>query len=133
MQLINTLTLLVATVSAAAVTKRTNDWTIKDFTRTCDKTDNKCTYAYTIATPSGSQLCKYDVTGWPASRTEVPARACGGFQVSSAWSGQFGEGNGFTTFAVTNHDLIIWPAYSDKQIVNGKAVKPDQSYTPAKL
>jgi hypothetical protein len=130
MQLINIIALLAATASAAAVNKRSGEWTIKDFTRTCDKADKKCTYSYIIATPWVAQSCNYDVEGSPASRTEVKPRDCGEFQLSSAWSGQFGEGNGFTTFAVTNHKQIVWPAYADKQIENGKAVKPDQSYTP---
>lgn len=29
-----------------------------------------------------------------------------------------------------DHSSIIYPAYTDAQLVNGQAVSPDQSYTP---
>jgi hypothetical protein len=29
--------------------------------------------------------------------------------------------------------LIVWPAYSDSELVNGKAVTPDKSYAPQTL
>ncbi|GKU14751.1 unnamed protein product [Fusarium langsethiae] len=59
---------------------------------------------------------------------------CGDYTVTSGWSGQFGPGNGFTTFSVVSSKRqIVWPAYTDKQVQGGKVVKPDQSYTPANL
>lgn len=67
--------------------------------------------------------------GFPASRQEVSRRECqGGFTVSSKWSGQFGEENGFTTLAVIRGSKIAWPAFSDAQLVDGVPVEPDQSY-----
>ncbi|CRK23756.1 hypothetical protein BN1708_013790, partial [Verticillium longisporum] len=55
---------------------------------------------------------------------------CGPYTVTSSWSGQFGEGNGFTTLAVVNRSSkqIVWPAYTDKQLAKAVVVKPNQSY-----
>ena len=76
------------------------------------------------------------VTGSPASRQKAggPGK-CGAYTVTSGWSGQFGEGNGFTTLSVVDQakKLIVWPAYTDKQLAGGKVVKPDQAYAPTKL
>jgi hypothetical protein len=112
-------------------------WTIKSFTRTCDAADTKCTVSFGIDTGSGAAVtqCKYDVTGAPASRTATNGIACGPYTVSSSWSGQFGDGNGFTTWSVVDWSkrLITWPAYTDKELVNGKAVTPDKSYAPQTL
>ena len=60
---------------------------------------------------------------------------CGKYTISTGWSDQFGKDQGFTTLSVVNNDIkqIIWPAYTDKQLSGGKLVKPDQSYSPAKL
>lgn len=71
--------------------------------------------------------------GSPANRESYTSIRCGKFTVSSAWSGQFGAGNGFTTLAVTDDESIVFPAYTDKQVVNGVAVSPDQSYAPQDL
>lgn len=40
-----------------------------------------------------------------------------------------------TTLAVVNNaaKLIVYPAYTDKQLTNGTVVTPDQSYTPQAL
>ena len=64
---------------------------------------------------------------WPLERKGGP------FTVGSGWSGQFGPGNGFTTFSVVRGGLIAYPAYRDVQLANGKSVRPDQSYTPQNL
>ena len=42
---------------------------------------------------------------------------------------------GFTTLSVVDSaaKTIVWPAYTDKQLVNNTVVTPDQSYTPQNL
>ncbi|KAK4233962.1 hypothetical protein C8A03DRAFT_38291 [Achaetomium macrosporum] len=122
------------TVSAMAAVPQ---WTVKSFTRTCNDADTQCTISFGIDTQSGAPAtnCSYNVTGSPASRAATNGIACGPYTISSSWSGQFGDGNGFTTWSVADWSkrLIIWPAYSDRELVNGKAVTPDKSYAPQTL
>lgn len=109
-------------------------WTIKSFVRTCDNANTSCKYSYSIDTHIAPVTpCSYTVTGNPASRVSYNNIKCGAYTISSAWSGQFGENNGFQTLAVTDGKVIIYPAYSDRQLVNGQVVSPDQSYTPQNL
>jgi len=133
---------LLATVATAApadpVSARADvkPWIIKSFTRTCNASDTSCVVKFGIDTQIAPVTnCQYTVTGNPASRTSANGVTCGAYTVSSGWSGQFGEGNGFTTWAVVDFGkkLITWPAYSDKEVVNGKAVVPDKAYVPANL
>lgn len=114
------------------------EWTIKSLKRVCNKADTSCAWTFSIDTHSGATpvACTYTVTGSPASQQAAGAAAeCGVFTVTSGWSGQFGEGNGFTTLSVVSRTRkqIIWPAYTDKQVTGGKVVTPDQSYAPAAL
>jgi len=115
-------------------------WVVKNYTRTCNAVDTSCNYLFWIEThndpwkPFPLGKCNYTVEaspGVPASRQSVTDISCeGGFRASSAWSGQFGPGNGFTTYGVTNYVGIIWPAYADWQVKNNTPVKPDQLYFP---
>ena len=79
--------------------------------------------------------CAFKVTGTPASQTDSSGHVCGGFTVSTGWSGQFGAGKGFTTLSVVDNakKQIIYPSYTDVQLNPGTVVKPDQSYTPQNL
>ena len=133
---------ILATVTAAAPTNTVSamaevkPWIIKSFTRTCNHADTSCVVTFGIDTQTAPVTnCQYTVTGAPASRAATSNIACGAYTVSSGWSGQFGEGNGFTTWAVGDFGkkLITWPAYSDRELINGKAVVPDKSYVPANL
>lgn len=140
-------TLLLAAISAlpalsapapaadkSMVAAATPQWTIKSFVRTCNTANTSCKYSYTIDTHVGTPTpCTYTATGNPASRASYNNVKCGAYTISSSWSGQFGDGNGFQTLAVTNGKVIVYPAYTDKQLVNGKVVSPDQSYAPQNL
>ncbi|GKT49670.1 uncharacterized protein ColSpa_09851 [Colletotrichum spaethianum] len=109
------------------------EWTIESFVRTCNAENTSCDYSFTIDTHiTAPTACKFTTTGSPASRAASNAK-CGAYTVTSGWSGQFGEDAGFTTFSVTDQKLIVWPAYTDKQLVNGQVVSPDQAYAPQNL
>ncbi|KAL8830140.1 MAG: hypothetical protein Q9191_001601 [Dirinaria sp. TL-2023a] len=109
----------------------TPQWTIESFKRTCNAADTSCAYSYSIDTHTAPATpCSYTVTGNPAARASYGNIQCGVYTVSSSWSGQFGAGKGFQTLAVTDGKLIVYPAYTDAQLVNGQTVSPDQSYTP---
>ncbi|KFH41657.1 hypothetical protein ACRE_076110 [Hapsidospora chrysogenum ATCC 11550] len=108
-------------------------WTIENMKRTCNKADTSCAWSFTINAGGAKTACSYNVKKsgkTPASRSPNKGTDCGVYTVTSGWSGQFGEGNGFTTLSVVNNPkrLIAWPAYTDKQLQNGKVVKPNQSY-----
>ncbi|KAL1631100.1 hypothetical protein SLS56_004627 [Neofusicoccum ribis] len=122
-------------LEAKLMTATASQWTITGFTRTCNAADTSCHVAFGVNRNDGSavQQCGYDVTGAPASRTDYNSVGCGAYTISSGWSGQFGPDAGFTTLAVTDRKQIIYPAYTDKQLVNGQAVSPDQSYSPQAL
>ncbi|KAK4497861.1 hypothetical protein PRZ48_010516 [Zasmidium cellare] len=127
---------LAAPAPAAAVKSMMADassWTLQDFTRTC--ADGSCTYDYSVNLNDGSAAthCNYQVTGNPAEQAAYQNVACGPFVIGSTWSGQFGAGQGFQTLSVVKDKQIIYPAYTDNQLVSGQTVKPDQSYTPQNL
>jgi hypothetical protein len=111
-------------------------WTIENMKRTCNAENTSCTWNFGIYPGTGDATpCKYVVEANTASHANGGPVTCGGYTVTSGWSGQFGEGAGFTTFSVVNNAArqIIWPAYTDKQVEGGNVVKPDQSYAPAAL
>lgn len=106
-------------------------WTMQNFERTCG--GGVCTYDYSVFDGSAATHCNYKVTGNPATRASYQNVKCGAYTIGSTWSGQFGEGQGFQTLSVVKGKQIIYPAYTDNQLVSGKVVKPDQSYTPQNL
>ncbi|KAK3379050.1 hypothetical protein B0T24DRAFT_144615 [Lasiosphaeria ovina] len=111
-------------------------WTIKSFTRSCNAADTSCNVSFGVDTHLAAVTnCAYTVTGSPASQATTGGISCGPYTVSSGWSGQFGPGNGFTTWAVVDQAqrLIVWPAYQDRELVNGVAVTPDKSYAPQNI
>ncbi|KAL0255060.1 hypothetical protein SLS55_009587 [Diplodia seriata] len=124
-----------ADLEAKLMTAVASKWTVTDFTRSCNGGDTSCHVSFGVNRNDGSavQKCSYDVTGAPASKASYNSVACGAYTISSGWSGQFGADAGFSTLAVTDAKQIIYPAYTDKQLVNGQVVKPDQSYAPQAL
>ena len=109
-------------------------WTVEDMKRVCDKSDTSCTWTFGVnAGSAGKNTCTFTVKksgNVVASRAPNKGSKCGPYTITSGWSGQFGEGQGFTTLSVVNQGKkqIAWPAYTDKQLAGGKVVKPNQSY-----
>ena len=117
-------------------------WTMQTFKRACDDADTSCTWSFGINANNGGAAapCEFTVKalpdGTPASRApQTDGVACGAYTVTSGWSGQFGEDNGFTTLSVVDwgNQLISWPSYSDKDLAGGKVVSPDRSFDVSKL
>ncbi|OTA54908.1 hypothetical protein K449DRAFT_426025 [Hypoxylon sp. EC38] len=126
---------LAAPLSMAA--PNAAEWTIESLSRTCDDADTTCVWSFGVntgepgvAVTSVSNYTVNATSSAPASRAVGGPQKFGNFTVTSTWSGQFGEGQGFTTLSVIDYDrgLIVYPAYKDTQLVNGQVVKPDQSY-----
>ena len=108
-------------------------WTITKMVRTC--ANGACKWSFGINDGTTNTPCAFSVKGKPATQTDSTGNVCGAYTVSSGWSGQFGPNSGFTTLAVTNaaKKQVAYPAYTDAQLVNGKVVTPNQSYTPQNL
>ena len=108
-------------------------WTITKMLRTC--ANGECKWSFGINDRVTNTPCAFSVKGKPATQTNSTGNVCGAYTVSTGWSGQFGANNGFTTLAVANaaKKQIAYPAYTDAQLVNGKVVTPNQSYTPQTL
>ncbi|KKA30870.1 hypothetical protein TD95_000721 [Thielaviopsis punctulata] len=105
-------------------------WFIRDMTRRCMSNDHSCTYSFGIESFIHPLVqCIYKVTGQSAATSSVSNIRCEPFFISSGWSGQFGDGQGFTTWSITDHRYIAWPAYSDRDLANGVVVQPDRNYT----
>ncbi|XXG97747.1 OPT super [Hypoxylon texense] len=112
------------------------EWTIEGLARTCDDADATCLWTFAIdtaeegvdATPASYTVNATEAA--PASRAVGGPQVFGNYTVTSTWSGQFGEGEGFTTLSVIDYakGLIVYPAYKDTQLPNGQVVTPDQSY-----
>ena len=133
-------TFFAAAAVAAPMSKNmmaaTSQWTLQSVQRTCNAADTTCTWTFGINNGAATTPCQFSVSGAPASQTGLAqAATCGAYTVTTGWSGQFGAGQGFTTLSVvdTASKLIVWPAYTDKQLAGGAVVNPDQSYSPAAL
>lgn len=125
----------VARAETVSMMAEATTWTIQSLSRVCNDADTSCTWSFGIYNGNATTPCTEVVTGSPASQTNGGPATCGAYTVTSGWSGQFGAGNGFTTFAVVDYaaGLIVYPAYTDKQVAGGAVVTPDQSYTPQAL
>jgi hypothetical protein len=113
-------------------------WTIESVKRTCNSADTSCDWNFGINNGSKSTACKLTVKSTKDKKaSEAPGGpvTCGPYTVTSGWDGSWGAGNGFTTLAVVDNEkkLIVWPAYTDKEVKDGKAVSPNKKYTPAKI
>ncbi|KAL7624317.1 hypothetical protein AAE478_005878 [Parahypoxylon ruwenzoriense] len=125
---------LAAPLSMAA--PAASEWTIESLKRTCDEGDTTCVWTFGINTgedgvaPTQASYAVNATASAPASRAIGGPQVFGNFTVTSTWSGQFGEGQGFTTMSVIDYDnkLIVYPAYTDNQVASGAVVEPDQSY-----
>ncbi|OQD68850.1 hypothetical protein PENDEC_c030G04954 [Penicillium decumbens] len=127
---------MAAPTAAKSMMAAGPEWTIKNMTRTCIPSNTECTWSFGIQPGTTvATACTYGVKATNASQASGGPISCGAYTITSGWSGQFGEGNGFTTLSVVNDETrqIIWPAYTDKQLADGEVVKPDQSYAPAAL
>ena len=124
-----------ASSSSKSMTAFNEQWTVEGMTRNCDG-NGTCTWAFAIDTHQAPVTsCVMVVHGLPATHFPGGPIACGDFTITSGWSGQFEPEHGFTTLAVVENQrrLIIYPAYTDAQLINGKMVVPDQGYTPQAL
>ncbi|KHN95190.1 uncharacterized protein MAM_06901 [Metarhizium album ARSEF 1941] len=114
--------------------------TIESVRRVCNKPDTECKWTFKINTDVDCQeACKtrtpvYFVVrasgGKPATQSNGAAQTFGNYTITSGWSGQFGPGKGFTTFAVVDNKrrLIAYPAYTDEEVDEAKLVKPDRAF-----
>ncbi|KAL4907226.1 hypothetical protein BDW74DRAFT_176007 [Aspergillus multicolor] len=105
-------------------------WTLTGMKRICNAEDTKCTWTFGIKIEDPNSTltpCTLETAGSQASGGPV---TCGSFILTSAWSGYFGADEGFTTFMVhgTITDRTAWPAYTDKQVMDGKVVTPDLGF-----
>ncbi|KAI2473445.1 hypothetical protein F4781DRAFT_191538 [Annulohypoxylon bovei var. microspora] len=138
--LLSTLLLSAASTLAAPLSMaapNAAEWTIESLKRTCDDGDKTCVWTFSVNTGedgvAATSVANYTVNATdsaPASQAIGNAQTFGNFTVTSTWSGQFGEGEGFTTMSVIDYakGLIVYPAYKDTQLVSGQVVTPDQSY-----
>lgn len=128
---------IAAPANSVSMMASSPQWTIESMKRVCDSGDKSCTWTFGINAGAGkTTACKYIVTGNPASRQKTGGPGtCGAYTITSGWSGQFGDTNGFTVLSVVDNaqKYIVWPGYTDKQLAGGKVVSPNQSYAPTKL
>lgn len=116
-------------------------WTLENTLRVCTEDDTACEWFFTINTHHDNQAptpCKYTVKGvegTPASQHAQLGVSCGPYIIRSGWSGHFGPEHGFTTLSIIDvgNDLVLFPAYTDEQLKDGKVVVPDQSWAPHPL
>ncbi len=115
-------------------------WAMQGYTRSCDARDTMCRYSFSIVTPRDSpQPCVLQARGQgnrQASRSPITNVRCGRYTISSQWSNSFGSsGEGFTILVVVDYSrrLVAYPTFTDRQLGNGRSVRPDQSYLPQLL
>ncbi|KAI1330673.1 surface protein 1 [Xylariaceae sp. FL0255] len=140
--------IFLAAAAAAPAQSRTlsvsagQSWTIERLYRVCDNPDTYCTWLFGIDpdTPGvAPTYCIYVVYAenatTPASQSSGGPTACGDYNVTSGWSGQFGPGKGFTTFSIIDYakKLIAYPSYTDAIVANESLVQPDLSFPVSTL
>ncbi|KAH8778384.1 hypothetical protein F5883DRAFT_449957 [Diaporthe sp. PMI_573] len=110
-------------------------WTITGFKRVLNADNTVATWTFGVNNGATTTPCTEVVKGAKASTLNGGPATCGPYTVTSGWSDQFGPGNEFTTFAVVDNTqrLIVYPAYTDKEVASGNVVTPDKSYTPARI
>ncbi|KAI5928333.1 hypothetical protein F4810DRAFT_648014 [Camillea tinctor] len=133
--LVSTLLAAAAPVLAAPVsTFAATEWTIQSLVRTCSEDLSQCEWDFSIATGEGDPTpCVFVVnatTQAPASQVNGGPSSCGVFTITSGWSDQFGADQAFTTLSVVDYanKLIVYPGYTDAQLVNATVVEPDLSF-----
>lgn len=120
---------------AVSMMAQATTWTITNFKRAVNADNTVTTWTFGINNGQTTVACTEEVKGAQSSTLNGGPATCGQYTVTSGWSDQFGPGNEFTTFAVVDYNakLIVYPAYTDKEVASGNVVTPDKSYTPAKL
>ncbi|KAH7024895.1 uncharacterized protein B0I36DRAFT_332186 [Microdochium trichocladiopsis] len=127
--------------SVSMMAENVPQWTIESMKRTCDAKDTSCVWSFGIqnnrVAGAAAIPCTFTVKAGakPASQTDVAGIKCAFFTVSEGWSDQFGLENAFTTLSIANFDtrLIAFPAYTAKELADGKVVSPNRSYQPQKF
>lgn len=114
------------------------EWTLESMKRVCGPQDLECRWSFHINThlpETQPTHCEYMVKGAPASTTNGAPSVCGGFNITSGFSDEFGAEKGFTVLSVTDFQkrLVVWAGYTDQQLADGHIVQPDQSYLPTSL
>ncbi|KAG5978104.1 hypothetical protein E4U55_006408 [Claviceps digitariae] len=128
-----------AAVGKSMMAAAVPDWIFEGVSRNCGPKDDQCTVTFNINPQDSGRTWVSFVTdrngAVGASQNSGAAQTFGDYTITSGWSGQFGPGNGFTTFAVVNNKnrLITYPSYTDVQLANGNTVTPNQSYKPQNL
>lgn len=112
------------------------EWTITGLKRTCNAADTSCDWSFGVNTHlAATTACAFTVKGSPASKTNTNGQKCGPYTVGTGYDDTSFPGNGFTVLSVVDNakKLIVWPGYTDVELVNGKVVSPDKAYAPATI
>lgn len=80
---------------AVSMMAAAEQWTITSLSRTCTADSTTCTWTFGINDGTTTTPCTEVVTGSPATQANGGPATCGVYTVTSGWSGQFGDGNGF--------------------------------------
>ncbi|KAI0457157.1 surface protein 1 [Xylaria acuta] len=138
MQLKSTILALFSTSAFAATlsTFASTEWTLESLSRVIDGADDSVTWKFGINTNEEDvdvTACTYTVKAVapaPATQSNGGPVKCGVFNITSGWSGQFGEDQGFTVISVVDYakKLIVYAGYTDASVTNGTVVDPDLSF-----
>lgn len=120
---------------AVSMMAQATTWTITSAKRVVNADSTVTTWSFGINNGQTTTPCTEVIKGTKSYSLNGGPVTCGPYTVTSGWSDQFGPGNEFTTFAVVDYaaKLIVYPAYTDKEVASGNVVTPDKSYTPSKL
>ncbi|CAH0003457.1 unnamed protein product [Clonostachys byssicola] len=114
------------------------EWTIESMKRVCNDNDTSCTWTFRINThaegikPTAVEYIVESANNTTASRSIGGPSKFGIFTVTSTWRDYFGLEGAWTTLSVIDYGrkVLVYPAYTDKQVQGGEVVKPDQVYVP---
>lgn len=122
---------LVSSVSAAALTKRGETWTLDGVARGCKPDDSQCTWAFNINNHKDDPVyCRIVIeaqNGQGASKSHGGPVYCGDYRLESSYDSSMGADKGFTVIGVLDQarQLIAFFGYDDHETANGRTVKPD--------
>ncbi|CAI6088517.1 unnamed protein product [Clonostachys chloroleuca] len=131
----------LASMNAATVRDQnplSEEWTIESMQRVCNDNDTSCTWTFRVNThaegikPTSVEYIVKSTNNTTASRSIGGPSKFGIFTVTSTWRDYFGLEGAWTTLSVIDYGrrLLVYPAYTDKQVEDGDVVKPDQVYVP---
>lgn len=122
--------IMATSVSAAAVVKRDETWTLDGLHRDCKQDGSQCTWSFKINNGKDATDCSHVVNsqnGASAARSHGGPTYCGNYRLESSWDSHFGDDKGFSVIGVLDQSrqVIAFFGFDDNEVANNRVVQPN--------